>query len=486
MKIKSIITVWLTVLFCLSSLAAPAGQQKKPVRTKGQVPAAPAEAWRRKPPESAPERPLSLPAAREVKLENGLTIILMEEHRAPLVTVNLGIAVGDVSDPPDLTGLAEATATLLTEGAAGRSSEEIDTEVETIGGQLSAASNDDYTVVYGSVVSENSARLLELIGDVLLRPDFPESEVSLYKTNRAQKLVVDRQDPAFLAGEQFFKSVYGAHPYGISAPTPASIEALDQAKIRQFYRIHYQPAGAFLVITGDFNGAKTEAALRATFGGWQARSVATRELPALPTRTKPHRFLLDRPNSEQADFIIGNLGVARSEADYFPLLVANAILGDGTGSRLFLNIREKKGYSYDVSSTVSAPRLRGVFYAVSQTRTAVAVAAIREILAEFERLRSQPVSQTELQNAKNYLIGSFSLSLSTQGGVTDRILQTRMLGLPPDFLQEYRERIKSVTVAQVQEMAQKYVQTKEATIVVVGDAALLKRGLSTLGPIEVK
>ena len=444
-----------------------------------------AEEWRKRPPVPAPERPLSLPAAHEVKLDNGLTLILSEDHRVPLVTFNFGIAVGDVYDPPNLRGLAEATAALLTEGAGGRSSEQIDTEVETLGGQLSAASNDDYTGLYGVVVSENSTRLLELMGDVLLRPDFPESEVALYKSNRAQKLIVDRQDPAFLASEQFNKTIYGAHPYGVSAPTPESIAAIDRAKIENFYQTYYQPAGAVLVITGDFATAPTEARLRAIFNGWQPRLMPPPTLPAIPVMKKRHIYLIDRPSSEQADFTIGNLAVARSDADFFPLLVANAILGDGTGSRLFLNIREKKGYSYDVSSSVIAPRHRGVFFGSSQTRTAVAVAAIREMLLEFERLGHQPVSAADLQNAKNYLIGSFSLSLSTQGGVTERILQTRMLNLPADYLKEYRERINAVTIAQVQDMAQKYIRTNEVTIVVVGNAVKLRRALSTLGAVEV-
>ena len=204
-----------------------------------------AEAWRRQPPKAGAPRPFTLPAIREIRLENGLTVLFIEDHRSPIVTILVGIPLtiapsGDIAELTSQMALAEATAELITEGAGSRTSEEVAREVETLGGRLSSSANDDYAEVSVSVVAENAERMMDLLGDVLLRPAFPENEVALYKRNRIQTVVVERQDPAFLAEEQFDRIVFGSHPYAISAPTPASIEALDREKLVQFYRSNFR------------------------------------------------------------------------------------------------------------------------------------------------------------------------------------------------------------------------------------------------------
>jgi zinc protease len=443
------------------------------------------ESWRKHPPAPAPASPFKLPDLREIKLDNGLALVLIENHRVPMVSISLGIPVGGVNDPAGQAGLSEAVASLLNDGAGNRSSLQLARAIETLGGQLSVSANDDYTEIYGSVIAENLESMLELFGDVILRPTFPEEEVTLYKKNRVEGLMVQRQEPSFLVSERFNLAIYDSHPYAVTAPKPETVETLTRAKIESFYKTYYAPNGSTLVITGDFDGAKIEAQLRTIFGGWKAATNAAQKLPELAEQSKRRIYLIDRPGSEQADFRIGNLAIAHSDKDYFALLVANAILGDGTGSRLFLNIREKKGYTYDVSSAAHAPRLRGTFFGSSETRNEVTLPAIREILAEFERMRNEKVSEKDLQNAKNYLNGGFSLSLSTQGGVTNAIVLTHMMGLAPDYLEQYRERIAAVTAEQVKEVARKYIRTDAPTIVVVGDATKLRKPLATLGTLEI-
>jgi zinc protease len=443
------------------------------------------EAWRKVPPLPSPARPFVLPALREAKLANGLSLVLIEDHRAPIVTLTLAIPVGNAVGGANQIALAEATASLLNDGAGRRSSQEISRDVESLGGQLAASTNDDYTEINASVIAGNLEPMLELFGDVALRPTFPETEVALYKQNRIEGLTVQRQEPPFLVSERFNQAVYGSHPYAVSAPTPEAVEALDRAKIDNFYKANYTPVGSTLVVTGDFEAAKIEAKLRAQFADWQASSNAEPKFPAVAEQIKRHIYLIDRPGSEQADFRVGNLAVSRSDQDYFALLVANAILGDGTSSRLFLNIREKKGYTYDVSSSAHTPLMRGTFFGSSETRTEVTLPAIREMLLEFDRMRNEKVSEKDLRSAKNYLNGGFSLSLATQGGVTNAVVLTRMLGLAPDYLEKYRQRIEAVTAEQVQEVARKYIRTDNSTIVVVGDAAKLRRQLATLGNVEM-
>jgi zinc protease len=450
------------------------------------------EPWRKHPPKSDATRPFKLPAAREVTLDNGLTLVLIEDHRAPVVTITVGIPIEvglsrEMSELTNEMALTEATAELITEGAGSRTSEEMAREVETLGGRLSSSANDDYAWLAVSVVAENIERMMDLLGEVLLHPTYPENEVALYKRNRIQKLVVQRQDPSFLAGEQFDRIVYGSHPYAISAPTPASVEALDRKKIVRFYDSQFAPNGSVTVIVGDFDARKIETKARDVLGAWKTPPKKSADVPAsdnLANSSAARIFLIDRPGSAQADFRIGGLAVRRSDADYFPLLVANAVLGAGTNSRLFLNIREEKGFAYDVFSSVDALKKAGTFFAAAESRTEVTVAAIREMLAELDKLRAVKVGPDELQSAKNYLNGLFSLSLSTQGSVAERSLQTHMLALGRDYLEAYRARIEAVTAEQVQQAARKYMRTDRVTIVVVGDAAKLKREVASLGSVS--
>lgn len=454
------------------------------------------ETWRKVPPNSDAARPFKLPISREIKLDNGLTLVLIEDHRAPVVTITVGIPIegssfGNIADLTNEMALTEATAELITEGAGSRGSEEVAREVETLGGRLSSSANDDYAWLAVSVIADNTERMMELLGEVLLHPTYPESEVALYKRNRIQKLLVQRQDPSFLAGEQFDRIVYGLHPYAISAPTPASVEALDREKILRFYHSQFAPNGSVTVIVGDFDSIRIETKARHVLGAWKAPRKTSADVPPSNDAGKSDGgssairiFLVDRPGSAQADLRIGGLAVRRSDPDYFPILVANAVLGAGTNSRLFLNIRERQGYAYDVYSSVDALKKAGTFLGAAACRTEVTVATIKEMLAEFDSLGAEQVGAQELQNAKNYLNGLFSLSLSTQGGVAERTLQTYMFGLGRDYLEGYRSRIEAVTADRVQQVARKYLRTDRVTIVVVGDAANLRRELASLGPVS--
>jgi zinc protease len=450
------------------------------------------ESWRKNPPRSGLAESFKLPASREIRLDNGLTLVVIEDHRSPIVTIQAGVPVATssygVSDTlMNQAALAEATADLLTEGAGARTSEQLAREVESLGGRISSSINDDYLEVIAAVVAENAERMIDIIGDVLVRPTFPRSEVALYKSNRIENLKVQRQDPAFLASERFNRAVYGSHYYGISAPTTESVKAINRARVIEFYKAHFGPTASVVIVTGDFDTAKIEAKVRAALGRWQPRKRATKggstgRFPAQATR---RIYLIDRAGSEQADIRIGGLAVEHSHEDYFPLVVANAVLGAGTGSRLFLNIRERKGYAYDVYSTVSALKQAGTFYIASETRTGVTTSAIKETLAEVARLRNERVGPEELQNAKNYIAGLFSILLSTQGGIAEQMTLSRLLGLGPGYIEHYREHVERVTAADVERVARKYLSSETAVIVVVGDATKLRKELSGLGAVEV-
>jgi zinc protease len=487
LKTKTFAVLLIAALFEFSAGPAAVGFTEQP-RSRQKT-----EVWRKRAPKPDSPRAFKLPATRTSRLDNGLTLALIEDHRSPIVTIMVGIPTEtnssrDITELTRQVAVAEATAQLITEGAGSRNSEQLARDVETLGGRLSSSANDDYAEVAVSVVAENAERMMDLLGDVLVRPTFPESEVALYKRNRIQNLTVQRQDPAFLAGEQFDRIIFGSHPYGISAPTPSAVDALDRDRITRYYKSSYSPEGAIAVIVGDFDASRMEMKASEALASWKTpkkKPTEARGTIDFSQSSVRRVCLIDRAGSEQATFRVGALAVKRSDADYFPLLVANAILGAGTNSRLFLNVRERMGYAYDVSSSVGSLREGGTFFASAETRTEVTVSAIKEVLAEFDRLRNVRVQATELQSAKNYLNGLFSLVLSTQGGVAEGLLQTYMLDLGRDYLSDYRARVEAVTADQVQAAARKYILSDASLIVVVGDAAKLAAALKEIGRVEM-
>ncbi|HWO02365.1 MAG TPA: insulinase family protein, partial [Blastocatellia bacterium] len=254
----------LSVLFLLlaMTLAPPLRISRaaaRPVR-----PQATEEEWRKKSPTPPPARPFKLPATKVIKLDNGLTIVLFEDHRAPLITIEAGIPLAppQIASPAalaDYVALADSTAELITEGAGGRTSSELAREVESLGGRIASSANEDYAQVSAVVVSANADRMIELFADVMLRPTFPQHEVALYKSNHVERLSLQRQEPEFLVDEMFDKAVYGSHHYSLSVPTAQAVKALTRPRIERFYKSNFTPRGSAIVIAGDFDSSKTEA-----------------------------------------------------------------------------------------------------------------------------------------------------------------------------------------------------------------------------------
>src|SRR6185295_10067556 len=206
---------------------------------------------------------------------------------------------------------------------------------------------------------------------------------------------------------------------------------------------------------------------------WKRGEPLATNFPAPPVRTARATYLIDRPGSAQSNIVIANSGITRSSKDYFPLLLMHTVLGATASSRLFMNLREEKGYTYGAYSNLDARRTAGTFRSTAEVRTAVTGDSLKEFFYELERIRNEPVSEKEIADAKSYLTGVFPIRLETQEGLIDQLVQIKMFGLAEDYLEIYRSQIQAVTIEQIQEVAQKYVKPDEAAVVVVGDAALL-------------
>jgi zinc protease len=436
-------------------------------------------------PAPLPPRPLNLPKPISYKLPNGMAVTMLEDHRVPFVTFQLGIRVGDKDDPKSLEGLASLTADMLTEGTKKRTSREIAEQVDSIGAAMKGAADSDFTIVSGSALSEYTDTIFDLLADVVQNPVFPEEELKLKKTNVIQSLQVKRTDPDFLGSERFNKVVFGSHPYSIIAPTKESVEKLSREGMVDFHTTHYVPNVSTLVVVGDFQTEKMKQLIAAKFGDWKRADVPTTTVQSPPDLKGTRIYLIDRPGSVQSSVKVGNLGISKNDPDYFASIVANQVLGGSANSRLFLNIREQKGYTYGAYSGFSARKDPGEFTAGAAVRTPVTAPSLLEFLYELNRIRTLPVTNAELETAKKYLVGSFQLGFETQGGVTARLLERQLYDLPEDYLATYTDRVMAVKPEDVRRVAHRHIDYPNLVITIVGDAKAIEPDLRYFFPVEV-
>ena len=429
------------------------------------------EVFRSQAPAPLPSMPIVIPTSHETVLSNGLRVVVVEDSRLPLVSYRLALPIGSSYDPPGLPGLTDLLAGLLPEGTESKSSREIADEVARVGASLSAGANSDYTIVAASALKQFGDQVLDLTAEVMLQPTFPENEVELAKQNTKESLRQQRAQPSFLASERVSRVMYGDHPYAIVAPTPESIDRSSRNDFVSFHQQYFVPNNAVFLVVGDVSYSKVVSRLESLFSTWNRGEPLSTQFPAPPVRTKRTAYLVDRPGSAQSNIVIANSAITRTSPDYFPLLLMHTIFGATASSRLFMNLREEKGYTYGAYSNLDARRTAGTFRSTAEVRTPVTGDSLKEFFYELGRIRNEPVSQKEINDAKSYLTGVFPIRLETQEGLIDQLVQIKMLNLPDNYLETYRDEVQAVTIEEIQRVANKYVRPDEAALVVVGDGA---------------
>jgi len=427
------------------------------------------ENFRSQAPAPLQPRPIAVPTPRETVLSNGLTLVVVEDTRLPLVSYRLAFPVGGAFDPPALPGLTDLLAGLLPEGTKSRTSREIADEVARMGASLSAGANSDYTIVAASALSQFNDPILGLMAEVILEPSFPENEVELAKQNTKESLKQQRAQPSFLASEMVSRVMFGDHPYSVVAPSPESLDRLSREEFVRFHRAKLVPNNAVFIVVGDVRYEEIVSRIESLFSTWERGEDLIANFPAPPVRARRTAYLVDRHGSAQSNIVIANSGITRTSPDYFPMMLMHTVLGANASSRLFMNLREEKGYTYGAYSNLDARRSAGTFRATAEVRTQVTGDSLKEFFFELDRIRSAPVAEKEIADAKAYLTGVFPIRLETQEGLTDQLVQIKMLNLPNDYLQNYRDRVQAVTIEEIQRAAQKYVKPDEAALIVVGD-----------------
>ena len=416
---------------------------------------------------------LDLSYALEVKrsvLDNGLVLLIVERHNLPVVKVSVGIDAGNLHEPEDKAGLAGLVASLLTEGTVRRTSRQISEEIEFVGGSVDTGGGKDFVTANLSVLKKDIDLGFDILSDILLHPSFPEEEIGKKKDRIKGSLKAQEDDPSFVASKNFIHEVFGSQPYGrLVSGTPETLDSITRDDLVQFHSAYYLPNNAVMAVVGDITGEEVQNLLKKYFSDWHSGQGAVYSLP-LPGRAKGRKTVLIDKDLTQASIILGHRGVSRDDPDYYALSVMNYIFGGGGfSSRLMQNIREEKGLVYDIRSYFDANKYGGLFEVALQTKNGSANTAIEEVLREMNLIRTAPVSDQELSDAKSFLTGSFPMRIETSGRIAAFLVAVEYYGLGMDYIDRYPVYITSITKEDILRVAKKYLDPEHYVLVVVAN-----------------
>jgi predicted Zn-dependent peptidase len=436
----------------------------------------------RKPePQSTPK--LTLPTIQRAVLSNGLGVMLVEHHELPIVQVQLVFQTGAANDPAGKAGVANLAAQMIREGTTRRTSLQIADDLEFLGANLNLNSSTDATFASLLTLKENLGAALDVYSDVLQNPSFPEKEWNRVKKTHITGLMQQKDQPVVVANNLFAALVYGSnHPYGRPTEgTQASVDAIMLDDVKSFYRANYLPNTATLIVVGDVTLKEVVPMVEKYFGDWKSGTVVTPTFSAAPKIDTTCIYLIDKPQAVQSEIRIGHVGVARNNEDYFPLQVMNAILGGQFTSRINLNLRESKGYTYGARSGFAMRKEAGPFLAQAGVKSAVTDSSVIEFMKELRGMCDADVTQKELDFAKNSLIRAIPQGFETPAHISGQLTNLVLYNLPDDYFNTVVQNYEKVNVGDVRRVSQKYLHPASMDIVIVGDIALIKSGVEKLG-----
>jgi predicted Zn-dependent peptidase len=427
---------------------------------------------------------LTFPGYKEFALKNGMELLVVEHHEQPMVSLYFVFKTGSALDPKGKESLASFTIDQLNKGTKTRTALQLAEWIESVGGSVGAFSASDYSAITVSILSEYIDVAYQYLQDVVMNPVFPEDELETIRERTKTALELELSQPSAMAQRHFDEIVYGDHPYG-KKPTAETVKSITRDDMVDFYKKNCVANNILVSAVGDVKAGDVKKAVEKYFGAMQPGT------PGQSVYTDPSRlektkiFLYHRPGAVQTEIYIGHLGVKADNPDWPALRVGNRVLGGGSDARLFMNIREDKGWTYGAYSSFSKERDYGYFQAYAAVRTEVTDSALTEFMKEIKRIQTEPVSDADLTNAKNYLVGNFPLQIETPDQIAQQIVEAKMLGLGKQYLETYRDRTAAVTVADVSAAMGKYVDSGKCAIVLVGDALSIKDKVEPFGEVAL-
>jgi len=431
------------------------------------------------------ERAVHWPKRVKCKLANGLEIVVVESHSIPRFHGQLFFRSGNAAVSHRAPGLAEMTATMVRTGTAKRASRQIEEDLRRLGADLSSSAGQDTSAISFGGLSEFAEPLLALVNELTREASFPEGEFERERRQKLEEVKLERTQPGFLAGERLRKVLFGEHPYARVSASEAQVAAYKIADLQTVYREAYTPENGTLLLVGDFEPKAILAIVEKIFAPWSG------EKPAVPAAIAPANprgrrvYLVHVPGAVQTQILCGCHSITRRHPHWVKLGLTNSLYGGAFNSRLVMNIREAKGYTYSPRSSVNALQQHGYFSVSAAVRNDVVAASLTEIFYEIDKLRSLPVPESELADAQNYLTGVFSMGLATQDGLLSQIGTVALNELPDDYLETYRDKVRALTPADLQATAQKYLDSANTQIVLVGDRSEIETQAALFGELEM-
>ena len=446
-------------------------------------------AWRATPPQPGPARPLNLPVPDIFKLANGLTVVYNDRPGLPVAAASLVFNTGSGANPVDKPGLASFTANMLQQGTAMRDATQIADEAALLGATLSSAASMDGSMVSTSSLTKNFSGALDLVADIALNPAFPPDEVERRRASRLATFANDRGDPNVIVSRTGVFALFGPHhPFGYdNSGTEESIKAMSREDMMNFWKSHYVPNNAALVVAGNIPLDDLKTLAESKFGAWKGGEVPDTQIGS-PETTKARIVIVDRPGAQQTMVRLLQLGVGRANPDYPAIEVMNSELGGLFSSRINLNLREEHGYTYGASSVFVYRRSQGYFLTGGGIRTDATGPAVSEMIKEIRRMIDTPMTADELSLAKDSqsrsLPGMFEASNETTGALS----QIFLYNLAADYYEKLPGRLSSVTASDAEEAAKKYLHPDQMILICVGDRAKIEPQLTKLdlGAIEFR
>lgn len=435
----------------------------------------------------APAAPVHLPARQRAVLHNGLTVVVVPTRRLPLVDLRLVARAGSAHDPPDRAGLASLTASLLTRGAGTRDARQIAEDIAYVGGTLEAGAGREQMVVTCEVLSRDLDMGLSLFHDVVVEPTFPQAELDRGKEEALGSIASDRDDPATVADDALGPFLMGTHPLAHPVVgTEEGLRAVTRDDVVAYHDRFLVPRNAELAIVGDVDPEAVIRQVRKVFGDWKPRGAAAAPgYPPLVLENARRVRIVSKPEVTQTQIRMACTGVARNHPDYYPIVVANTILGAGFASRLVDAVRVDRGLAYDIDSRFLMYRDAGAFVISTATRNETLRRTVDEVLKVVSRLRQEGPTPEELERAKRYLTGLFPLGLQAPDAIARQLVDVDFYGLDPDYVETYDARIDAVTMEDCRRALRSYFCVEDLDILVVGDPDTARPALEGLGPITV-
>lgn len=432
---------------------------------------------------AAPAQVFQLPAFKRVQLPNGLTLLLLEKHELPLISIDLALRSGSVADPTGKEGVASLTASLLRKGTATRSSEQVSSDLDFIGMQYNAQVDQDSTLLSADFLKKDLDTALTLLGDLTLHPTFPDGEVKKKIAQEQDGIRSEKDEPRQVIQLYFMKFLYGDHPYGRpSNGDEQSLSKISRDDIDGFYRRNYTPGNTIVAVAGDFDSVAMQSKIAQVFGGWSGKAPAATPLPAPKPVSGKRVLLVDKPDATQTYFIIGNVGIAENNPDRGYIDVVNTLFGGRFTSLFNTELRIKSGYSYGAFSFFNQLRVPGPFTMMTFTKNATTEPAIDKTIEVIGRLHKDGFTADEIASAKTYINGTLPPRYETTPQLARTMTTLELSGITRDQFNQNLLKLQGTTGADAHRVIETYFPSQDYVMVLVGKGSEIQKIAAKYAP----